>query len=328
MSPSLTESLFGKRDYDDPKNSGKDLFDTNQQQLPFKKFHRPGPDRSPQKRPREVASTVIFKTEEYEIEWSNSSLATAGTESNAVPSTKKDRSTGSTFSSTTIPVEARAQEAAHMIQQCGVGILKHCVSIPVEIEREIQLRQTLIEKALRERNHKSEDIFSYKEVASRCPGRLDIKLSLQEKSLNDAIEPLQLISNSLMGGQAELLYTGLILNYPGSDAQPFHQDGHPLFPEYSDSEIELPPYAMNIFVPLHDQTVEMGPTEFDLEDSDSSIIVAPILQKGDALCYDYRTVHRGTSNRTQTTRRILYLLFARPWFKDHINFGQESVFTK
>ena len=44
--------------------------------------------------------------------------------------------------------------------------------------------------------------------------------------------------------------------------------------------------------------------------------------------YDQRTVHRGVPNRTTTERPILYLLFARPWFREHINFGETSLFER
>jgi hypothetical protein len=54
--------------------------------------------------------------------------------------------------------------------------------------------------------------------------------------------------NSLLGGTAALTYAGLIYSFPGSQDQDFHQDGVPLFPE---EDIDLPPYALNVFIPLH-----------------------------------------------------------------------------
>ena len=85
---------------------------------------------------------------------------------------------------------------------------------------------------------------------------------------------------------------------------------------------------------------------------DDKAIIAPVLKQGDALIYDYRVCHRGTANlfgrleaatddskgmnarkKTETkkkardseinvggSRRILYLMYARPWFTDHVNF--------
>ena len=57
-------------------------------------------------------------------------------------------------------------------------------------------------------------------------------------------------------------------------------------------------------------------------------VFSPELSVGDVLVYDQRTVHRGVPNRTTTERPILYLLFARPWFREHINFGETSLFDR
>jgi ectoine hydroxylase-related dioxygenase (phytanoyl-CoA dioxygenase family) len=91
-----------------------------------------------------------------------------------------------------------------------------------------------------------------------------------------------------------------------------------------------------------------------------------VIGKGDILLYDYRICHRGTCNLssslavattntryppageayTSTTlekneeqrreketsraegivRQVLYQMYARPWFKEHLNFGQKSLF--
>ena len=55
--------------------------------------------------------------------------------------------------------------------------------------------------------------------------------------------------------------------------------------------------------------------------------VTGIVRQGDALIYDYRICHRGTTNLSLTkTRTMLYLMYARPWFKEHLNFGTEHLF--
>ncbi|KAG7365369.1 phytanoyl-CoA dioxygenase family protein [Nitzschia inconspicua] len=167
----------------------------------------------------------------------------------------------------------------------------------------------------------------------------------------------------------KLVYAGLIFNLPDSEDQPWHQDGVPLFPEArntADMQASFPPYALNVFIPLETQdgSIERGPTEFlpgshqwsaeQLEQvnnssenadnsSDSPKAVSPILKQGDVLIYDYRVCHRGTSNlvsvkddnkdvdTVQASRRILYLMYARPWFTDHINFdctkNAESIWS-
>ena len=90
-----------------------------------------------------------------------------------------------------------------------------------------------------------------------------------------------------------------------------------------------------------------------------------VIGKGDILLYDYRICHRGTCNLSSSlsvaptntgypaasdantlklekneeqqrekqtnraegiVRQVLYQMYARPWFKEHLNFGQKSIF--
>ena len=131
---------------------------------------------------------------------------------------------------------------------------------------------------------------------------------------------------------------------PGAVAcylEPWHADGVPLFPGCND----LPAHALNCFAPLVNVSRRMGPTEFvpashkpgpvarALEAAlqrgrAPADVFSPELSVGDVLVYDQRTVHRGVPNRTKDERPILYLLFARPWFRDHINFGETSLFER
>ena len=280
--------------------------------------------------------------------------------------------------------------------------------------------------------------FSFAEVASRCLGRLDIRYGMNQPPFTSP----QVLNNpwiwptitSLLGDNAQLVYCGLVLSFPGSSNQPWHQDGQALFPELlqfqeeDDEEddsagagthsngLDLPPYALNVFVPLTPIESALGPTEFwvgshkeshwkkiqhvliehvtqeqeqllqigrhddeeiqanfplleelpcfggdsdnDNDDDDdgdddnnnnnnnnntkhnkenkqdhqeqpTTGIVAPTLNKGDVLIYDYRTCHRGTSNVSATAvRPMLYLMYARPWFAEHVNFGKEQLFAK
>ena len=146
--------------------------------------------------------------------------------------------------------------------------------------------------------------------------------------------------HSLLGEEAELRYTGLIVSYPGSTDQPWHGDGPHLFGEQTGT---LPAHAINVFIPLHDITEELGPTELIagshklLENGRVTVppntrerTIAPLLRKGSVLLYDFRVIHRGTSNKStgRKIRYMLYLLFAKPWFQDHINFGDISVFDE
>lgn len=227
-------------------------------------------------------------------------------------------------------------------------------------------------------NAENETSFRYHEVASRCIGRIDSRYRMDQHPFNDP----RVTSNSVLlpiirhmlggeNGNAELVYAGLIFSFPGSQCQPWHQDGEPLFPE--EDLLDVPPYAFNVFIPLDDVDEEVGPTEFipgtllsdraqeineelvqwamieskwsgagdhkasmrmvlgaeEDEWNSKNKVVAPLLRRGDAMIYDYRTCHRGTENLSQTkTRTMLYLMYARPWLKEHLNFGKEKLFAQ
>lgn len=225
-----------------------------------------------------------------------------------------------------------------------------------------QVCAKLDEKKIRWRgtSDKPAETFRFVEVASRCSGRMDVRYRMDRFSSSCIVEnpSLMPIISSLLGGggtcstdpqhAAQLLYAGLIFSFPDSQDQPWHQDGMPLFPELRRPDAMLPSYAINVFLPLSDEDgcVEAGPTEFaptsHLMDEDvvmegiqngTTEIASPILKQGDALLYDYGICHRGTSNLTGQSstgvprvRRILYLMYARPWFKEHLNFGSEHLF--
>lgn len=48
------------------------------------------------------------------------------------------------------------------------------------------------------------------------------------------------------------------------------------------------------------------------------------LSLGDALLFDYRTVHRGTLNRSPNRRSLTMLIFGRSWWQDITNYGMEN----
>lgn len=130
-----------------------------------------------------------------------------------------------------------------------------------------------------------------------------------EDPIDSFIRPITtLLMDSLSTG-------GLIYSFPGSADQSFHGDGPHLY------NTQLPPHAINIFIPLTDITPELGPTEFIPKSHllshvsginkmlESSLnlpkgeVVSPLITCGDLLLYDYRTIHRGVRNITPATCR-------------------------
>ena len=125
---------------------------------------------------------------------------------------------------------------------------------------------------------------------------------------------------------------------PGSSHQQWHVDGG-----HVDSENHLPCHCLNVFIPLVDLTEDLGPTEIRpgthvYSRNMSKMMlgakarkelkspVAPLLKRGDALLFDYRVLHRGMANISETEDRpVLVLTYAKTWFKDVFNFPNRSL---
>lgn len=181
----------------------------------------------------------------------------------------------------------------------------------------------------------------FQQVAVRCKGRMDVRRPHTDLSSHHPLSDTGLdtiMEHVLYGGpdnSPKLVYSGYIYSWPESTDQPWHQDGAPLFPIH----VDVPCYAVNVFFNLSTPSLESGPTEFRVyshamdprhvsQQDDAMPIVSPVLEAGDLLLYDYRLCHRGVSNITDTTvRKVLYLLYARPWFREHLNFGTESLLS-
>lgn len=286
------------------------------------------------------------------------------------------------YETNSLPIDVQVQETVDTF--CSYGLILIRDAVPKSLLTSISDRADEIKQEVCnaltargiawENENKRIESFRFDEVSSRCSGRIDLRYETSKPPFSDThiVENKSIlpIINSLLGGGStsaekdelpNLVYAGLILSFPGSDDQPWHQDGMPLFPEVKNMN-NLPPYALNVFFPLDDDDGSLlaGPTEFipkshrltenqamDILKGASEkqscnnpgidgkeYVVNPILTKGDALIYDYRVCHRGTSNLTHSAvnnengkvRRILYLMYARPWFKEHLNFGKEKLF--
>mmetsp|Transcript_30105 Transcript_30105/g.45294 ORF Transcript_30105/g.45294 Transcript_30105/m.45294 type:complete len:371 (-) Transcript_30105:53-1165(-) len=92
--------------------------------------------------------------------------------------------------------------------------------------------------------------------------------------------------------------SGYLINKPGSKSQNWHKDG----PDAG---------FIDCFVPLIDLNEELGPTSFRLDDDEDDELV-PMLNKGNILLFDYRTIHRGQGNTSEdTTRTLAYAVYRR-----------------
>lgn len=128
--------------------------------------------------------------------------------------------------------------------------------------------------------------------------------------------------------ECKLIHMGVFLSLPGSDTQVYHTDG-----VHQSAVVQLPPHALNVFVPLIDLADrKAGPTEFSLGSHvlgrdawDKTRLEVPCVPKGTAIIFDYRLGHRGLGNRLPdgTARPVLYFTYSnKPRFSDDVNFSR------
>lgn len=132
----------------------------------------------------------------------------------------------------------------------------------------------------------------------------------------------------LLGLDLVLASVGAVIAMPGAAQQHTHRDFQGLFPE-TQIDAVLPTFAVTVIIPLVEVTEENGPTLIwpgsnrnAAPDNhwDDQRAVRPLLQVGDCLMMDYRVVHAGAPNRSNRARPILYNVYSRPWFRDHLNY--------
>jgi len=168
---------------------------------------------------------------------------------------------------------------------------------------------------------------------------VDIKKPFNDPALyaNPTVMP---ILEQLLSAHLRIASFGAVAAWPGAEAQPIHLDHPPLFEADSLGD-ELPPYAVTLVIPLVEVTADMGPTAIWpgshrspdrieqlqrlMTTPDFSDAEQPITKLGDAYMMDYRLIHGGMPNDSETIRPILYLVYSRPWFRDGFNFTSQPA---
>ncbi len=132
----------------------------------------------------------------------------------------------------------------------------------------------------------------------------------------------------LLGGDImRLASMTVVASYPGSAMQHIHRDHGQLFHEFAQIGPALPLYAVNVTVPLIDVDQNIGPTAIwpgshrwpQEQESTPEGMASVAFQRGDAIVMDYRTMHTGMPNSSNTVRPILYMVYSREWFFDDNN---------
>lgn len=145
-----------------------------------------------------------------------------------------------------------------------------------------------------------------------------------------AVHPLMLALLALLSPSCVMGSFGGVVSLPSAADQHLHRDfSEELFP-WTPLEPMLPPYAVTMVVPLIDVDETTGTTavwagshrqRLRQEDYPPDEARWARMSVGDVLLMDYRLVHAGTANHSLAPRPILYVVYCRPWFRDHINYG-------
>eukprot|EP01090_Pellita_catalonica_P009030 TRINITY_DN20093_c0_g1_i1.p1 TRINITY_DN20093_c0_g1~~TRINITY_DN20093_c0_g1_i1.p1 ORF type:complete len:364 (+),score=55.91 TRINITY_DN20093_c0_g1_i1:30-1094(+) len=213
--------------------------------------------------------------------------------------------------------------------------------------KDVAAMQSRLEK-LNINYHSQTHSFSFNEVASRCPGRIDFRHNLTKFLAPDspllANPILQSILSEIFQDDFKFNFGGIVSSFPGSKDQEWHQDGSHLFPELED--MQLPTHAVTIFIPLIDVDQKLGPTQYvpkshkleiregimelliddkiDAVEKQSVSVTGAV--RGSATIFDYRLIHRGVANTDTRERSLLYLVFSKSWWTDVQNFDERHSF--
>ena len=149
----------------------------------------------------------------------------------------------------------------------------------------------------------------------------DVSLSAAEETafgeLHSAMDGVaRPVVGALWAEQAvsEEMRAGCVISEPGALAQPSHRDG--------------PDGLVTVFAPLTAFVPRNGPTEVSPathRGGDDSSSVAPLLQPGDVLLFDYRCLHRGLANQGNSRREVAYAVYARDGVRDVQNFPSATT---
>lgn len=169
--------------------------------------------------------------------------------------------------------------------------------------------------------------------------RIHLPLQLRGPLLDESLYAhplLRMILSSLFGTPYVIDNFNCVTAMPGAGEQKVHRDHPMIFDEQGPLAAGLPPYAVTLAIPLIDLDEETGTTKLYpgsmglMAGDDGSPPtqlgepLCPLVKRGGCFLMDYRLWHRGMPNRSSRDRPIVYIVFAREWFTDIVNYKKHS----
>ena len=186
----------------------------------------------------------------------------------------------------------------------------------------------------------------FQEIVMRSPGRYELSMIRSELS-GYKIPTIQPLLDELSEVIPPMLHVksmedvnvdySMIVSTAKATAQGWHSDG-----DHFRLDQHMPCHVLNVFIPLVDITEAKGPTELfpsshfrtradgavRVRSDELKPSVAPLLDTGDILLFDYRLIHRGKPNFSNSSRPVLVLTLSQKWFHDEKNWPLRSLFDK
>jgi ectoine hydroxylase-related dioxygenase (phytanoyl-CoA dioxygenase family) len=127
----------------------------------------------------------------------------------------------------------------------------------------------------------------------------------------------------LLGEDVVIGEMGVVITHPGAASQESHRDSYMLFGGI-DVDAAMPPFAMNLLVPLVDVAAHEGPTEYwpgsHRTCDEAAATAAPptpiALEAGTVLLHDMRVLHRGSAKPSGPVRPLVYISYHRRWHQE------------
>ena len=194
----------------------------------------------------------------------------------------------------------------------------------------------------------------FREIVMRSPGRFELSLlhcheqgeEFQHPSLTEIEKTLGPLIAELLEEESlndlKRCHVSIVTANPGAEDQGWHSDGG-----HVSVDRHLPCHVLNVFIPLIPIDRLNGPTELRPGSHYLTRNLAPLMlaararkslrkpiaplypqESGGVLIFDYRILHRGRANLSDTIRPILVLTYSKKWYTDVCNFPKRSFLVK